>query len=536
MMRWTSGVGVILAAAAFAGCGDDGPAESMSSGNLSGSTFESSDGNLVADNASGQDWANAPGLVTKNDLLSGTTDNSFGQGSKEDGPAVSVVKGSIPPNKSDLKRFYVAHENANGNFFLYLAWERSNVLGSANMDFEFNQASQSLSDSSLGSVTINRTAGDILVTYDFSGSGSPSLGLLRWVTAATGNASDCFSSNSLPCWGKRIDLSSAGYADGAVNTSTVTDPVETPSISIGGNMFGEAGINLTAAGVFPAGQCVNFASAFLKSRSSSSFTAEVKDFIAPATANISNCGSINIHKTDGANALAGAVFTLTNGTPSGTTCSGTPIASCMTAADGTCSLGSNVPYGTYCVAETKTPLNYATAPAQSVTISQAETSKTLEFVDNPLHGALLITKYGPHQSLLAGATFTVTDASNHVVATVTTTSNGTACAANLKLGASYVVTETVAPQNYSVADQPKSVAITAADSSTDCSIAPATVTFSDDPLSDISCTFTSDAGSGITAATILCTGEGLNAVPFLTHSMTGLTPGTYTCTFVITAN
>ena len=60
--------------------------------------------------------------------------------------------------------------------------------------------------------------------------------------------------------------------------------------------FGEAAINLTAAGVFPPGTCTAFGSAFLKSRSSASFPAEIKDFIAPQPVNISNCGRIIINK------------------------------------------------------------------------------------------------------------------------------------------------------------------------------------------------------------------------------------------------
>jgi hypothetical protein len=45
-------------------------------------------------------------------------------GTKEDSPVPTVVTGSIPNNKSDLKRFYVATQRLNVNDFLYLAWER----------------------------------------------------------------------------------------------------------------------------------------------------------------------------------------------------------------------------------------------------------------------------------------------------------------------------------------------------------------------------------------------------------------------------
>src|SRR6266545_1909117 len=245
-----------------------------SGANLTGSTFEGNDGNLVVNTAGNTDWANAPNRVRGDDLASGGTDNAFGGGTKEDDPIVKVVTGSIPPQKSDLTRFYVASEFASNSNFLYLAWERTNVLGSANMDFELNQQAQP-DLTTEGTKTLVRTAGDILITFDFGGSGSPVLGLLKWVTS--GATSQCFASNSLPCWGNRVDLSAAGFAEGAVNSTTVTDPIppDAPR-TLQALTFGEAAINLSAAGVIPSGQCVSFASAFLKSRSSASFNAELK--------------------------------------------------------------------------------------------------------------------------------------------------------------------------------------------------------------------------------------------------------------------
>lgn len=268
------------------------------SANLSGSTFEGNDGNLVVNTAGNTDWANVSGLNTGIDRPSGSTDNSFGQGTKEDNSAVTVVAGSIPPNKNDLARFYEASSlGANGHNYLDLAWERLVNIGNANLDFEINQKSTAGFTSTLtGPVTLNRTAGDLLVSYDFGGSGTPSLALNFWLTAAAGNTvSQCFSANALPCWGKHVSLSGA-VSEGAVNTGNVVDPLQSGSPTLGAGLFGEASIDLTAAGVFPAGTCEAFGSAFVKSRSSSSFTAEIKDFIAPIAVNISNCGSITIHK------------------------------------------------------------------------------------------------------------------------------------------------------------------------------------------------------------------------------------------------
>jgi hypothetical protein len=267
------------------------------SANLPGSTFEGNDGNLVVNTPGNTDWANVAGLNSGIDNPSGSGDNAFGQGAKEDNAAVTVVDGSIPPNKNDLTRFYEASElAANNHNYLYLGWERTVNIGNANLDFEINQnKTAGFTGTTTGPVTLNRTAGDLLVTYDFSGSGTPTLGLNFWLTAAAGNtAGQCFSSNALPCWGKHVNL--GGNAEGAVNTGNVIDPLQNPAATLSAGLFGETAIDLTAAGVFPPGTCEAFGSAFVKSRSSSSFGAELKDFIAPVAVNVSNCGTITIHK------------------------------------------------------------------------------------------------------------------------------------------------------------------------------------------------------------------------------------------------
>src|SRR5215831_15279269 len=271
---------------------------------LAGSTFAGGDGNLLTSPTTfgTTDWQNVAGLNAGFDLPSGTGDNSFWQGTKEDDPAVTTVSGSIPKNKSDLTRFYEASQvGSNGDNFLYLAWERSNVLGTANMDFEINQAATP-GLGTAGPHTLVRTAGDLLVTYDFSnGGGKPTLGLLFWLTAAAGNtASQCFSSNTLPCWGNQETLNGSDSIGAVNNLDAVTDPLFPGSPNyinpVPALQFGEVAIDLTKAGVFPAGTCTAFGSTFVRSRSSSSFTAEIKDFIAPVPVNISNCGTVNIIK------------------------------------------------------------------------------------------------------------------------------------------------------------------------------------------------------------------------------------------------
>src|SRR5262249_15547182 len=242
------------------------------------------DGNLIVNGAGALDWANAPQLATATDLQTGQGDNSFGQGTKENTPVPSVVNGSIPNNKSDLTHFYVGSEvGSNGDLYMYLSGERRNTLGTANIDFEFNQSPTSSSNG----VTPVRTAGDMLISFDFANGGNTvNLSLRTW----TGSA-----------WGTAEDLSGSGFAVGAVNDpgfgqTTVTDPIPVPPSTLPQDTFGEAAINLSAAGVFGPGQCGSFGSAYVKSRSSASFTAEMKDFIAPTTVHISNCPDIKVTK------------------------------------------------------------------------------------------------------------------------------------------------------------------------------------------------------------------------------------------------
>ena len=283
-----------------------------------GSTFESGDGNLVVNTTGLHDWNSPvetitcpsapPGSGTNCglDLVKNAADNSLGQGSKEDDLSPTIVSGSIPPSKDDLSRFYINHEKVGGNDFLYLAWERSNLLGSAHMDFELNQVQVGITTTTSGPVTLNRTQGDLLIDFDFGGSGVPVLAKHTWLTDTTKYTATtaCEVSNTLPCWSKAVTLT-APLVEAAVNNVPVTDtnPPGAP-FTLDGNTknginstFGEAGINLTGSGIFPTNVCEHFGDAWLKSRSSgNSFGSELKDFIAPIPINISNCGSIIIRK------------------------------------------------------------------------------------------------------------------------------------------------------------------------------------------------------------------------------------------------
>ena len=253
---------------------------------LPGSPFEGADGNLAVDTlADWQSFAGSNALAIGQDLPSGQSDDSLS--GKEDDASPGIDFGSIPNNKSDLRRFYLAHQRIlsdnSHKDFLYLGWVRAYETGSADIDFEFNQSQQLSSNG----VTPVRTPGDILITFTVTGGDVVDLGISRWIT--TGK---CESSDEKPCWGKVTPLS--GIAEGAVNQVSIQDPLA--GVTLAPLTFGEAAINLTDAGVFDSSRCLSFGRAFVKSRSTASFNGSLKDFIQPIGVYVSNCATVNIVK------------------------------------------------------------------------------------------------------------------------------------------------------------------------------------------------------------------------------------------------
>ena len=255
------------------------------------SNFDTGDGNLKLDAGDGADWASVT-ETRRGDLPTGSGDNSFGQGTKEDTPVPSIVSGSIPNNKSDLKTFGVYFEDSAQVRYLHMFWHRvQEPTGTTNMDFEFNQSSTI----SGNNVTPVRTAGDVLIQYDLAQGGTnPELFVSRWLTS--GPASECEANNALPCWSDRVNLSAQALARGSINTAPIPANESDGLGAMSARTFGEATIDFDAVSESD-DDCEAFAFAYLKSRASDSFTAATKDFIAPLNPGINSCGAIKITKT-----------------------------------------------------------------------------------------------------------------------------------------------------------------------------------------------------------------------------------------------
>jgi hypothetical protein len=166
------------------------------------------------------------------------------------------------------------------------------------MDFEFNRSTTPCAQ---GPNTI-RTVGDVLLQFDVDQGGATAhLSRRTW----TGTA-----------WGAKTALG-ATEAIGEINQAPILAANSDGLISTGqlaARTFGEASFDLSS--VTGGNDCVSFGSAMLKSRSSDSFTSQLKDFIRPIPVSSNNCGAIKVTKTykhaasgSGDHPQAGVTFT-----------------------------------------------------------------------------------------------------------------------------------------------------------------------------------------------------------------------------------
>jgi hypothetical protein len=277
---------------------------------LNGSTFEL-DGDLI--DVSGIDWltdsidttpvsatmwdgVNLEGSVVKRDKATGTTDDSYQGGVKEDTVCPGQTTGSIPNNKSDLKTFRVFVEpGQNGHpGYLNIAWSRvAEPSGTTLMDFEFNQSETPCGS---GSPNYQRTEGDLLIEYLIDQGGARiDITMRTWDdTAKKWRAPTTLDVPSAIC--ENESGAPQPCAEGAVNDSLIPANVsgELPPVDLAQYTFGEATIDLRT--IFNEEKCTSFGSAMLKSRSSDSFTSQPKDFIAPEPISLTNCGIVTIDK------------------------------------------------------------------------------------------------------------------------------------------------------------------------------------------------------------------------------------------------
>jgi hypothetical protein len=272
---------------------------------LAGSSFNASDGNMTDDNLAETDWCTpAPGLLPAAiDTPTGSGDNSFTASADTD-PVPKIADGSIPNNKVDFDRLYVASEtSATGDLLAYVAFIRNDTSGTGTPSFELNQSDVLVNNKAHNNdpdlfITHERTQGDLLIEFNFQKSSG------NWVVVLTyrtwvGNA-------SVGAWTDPSFLLNLG--DASVNAGDIADCLNGDNALVDGQ-FGEFAINLTD---LIGGDCRAFGSFLAKSRSSNQITSNLNDLILPVPVDFTTCSDITILKVDQFDQpVGGATFTVT---------------------------------------------------------------------------------------------------------------------------------------------------------------------------------------------------------------------------------
>lgn len=286
LARWTATVTVLVLAFGFIP-GIAIASHFVGSGGLVGG-FEI-DGDFV-NTGSNKDWNNVGGVSMVTDAASPASDDIFTGGSKEEGANGPDTwefdpNGSVP-GKTDFTRLYFASQLTPTNTaVLWLGFERLDVEGNgdAHINFELNQDASTIINSKSVAVP-KRTAGDLLVVYDYDGGDKPdsvAIEIREWTGSALGGN-----------WSTPLSAPTAS-AVGDVNAVTGTArPAGAPfgGGTVNQKRFGEVGIDLLRFYPTYFSSCRSFSTFWAKSRASGeSFNSALKDKTRRQSVDLNTC-------------------------------------------------------------------------------------------------------------------------------------------------------------------------------------------------------------------------------------------------------
>jgi hypothetical protein len=239
--------------------------------------FQGGDGDQAATCAAdARDWQ----CLTGSDILgavdaTGSSDDIFSSGKEETPAAWSFGTGSVPA-KTDFQAVWTNVAGApGGHSYLNLAFKRVAGNGDTYLGVELNQ-SRTTFRNSVGATVPCRHDGDVLVAY--TAGSSPTVTLYRW-DGVSGPAA-CPQGGD----GHWVAPVTTSGALASVNTGTITNYLSTASLgtTFADQTFGEAALDLTGvadAVQYPATACEYFRSMTVKSRTSSSISSSLADFV-----------------------------------------------------------------------------------------------------------------------------------------------------------------------------------------------------------------------------------------------------------------
>ena len=207
-------------------------------------------------------------------------DDSYSGGAKEDDRCPGTTTGSIPNNKSDLLTFGGTSSRRRAARVPELVLDaRAGASGTTLMDFELNQSSTDCGNG----VNPVRTAGDLLIEYRIEQGGAAAN--IRSALDRTRRGEPA------------SDLHRPRAAQRGRHDQHDADPggrVRRAGPALGPRTFGEAQLDLDF--IFDEGRVRVLRQRVPEEPRLRQLHSQLKDFIAPVPANITNCGTVIIRK------------------------------------------------------------------------------------------------------------------------------------------------------------------------------------------------------------------------------------------------
>jgi hypothetical protein len=220
-------------------------------------------------------------------------DNAFEGGSQEHEPGnwdLTTEADGVSPGKDNIRDAWSAIRQPGGNTFLYLGFTRERALGTTFLAFELN-ADARIWDNGRARIPCRRT-GDVLVAYEAHGH-EVDVVIRRWITTSTDPASGCARTGRLDDF---TSFTPNVDAQGAINDESITSRL--PGAYTGtvpARHFGETALNLASLLEEAFGDdCLAFRSVWMHSRSSTSESSNMQDYVAPQQLDVRTCSASGV--------------------------------------------------------------------------------------------------------------------------------------------------------------------------------------------------------------------------------------------------
>jgi hypothetical protein len=257
---------------------------------LPGSAFQGGDGNQ-GDALPLTDWQALQAAARVNHSPDpNDEDTAFVDGSKENEPALwdsTTDANGVDPPKNNILDAWSTFDPQGAQAFLYLAFAREDATGTTFATFELNHDSR-LWNNGRADIPCRRT-GDVLVSYEAQGNDVDVI-LQRWVTTQTNAATGCAQAGRLDDF---TSFTPNVDAQGRINEQAILSYL--PGFYDGTvplRHFGETALNLGR--LLSEGfddPCFSFRSFWMHSRSSTSDSSNLQDYVAPGPLAVRTCAA-----------------------------------------------------------------------------------------------------------------------------------------------------------------------------------------------------------------------------------------------------